>query len=77
MTVFRQALKKGALAVRHIEAGLWLDEDDHGLTLKHTDKDGNTSEIAHWGIYAEIFSIRREADKWLVEHGTATNTQQP
>ena len=69
MTVFMQVVLKGALAPCHLAKGLWLDESDHGLTLKHTDNDGNVSEIAHWGIYAEMLDILTAADKYLLEKG--------
>ena len=69
MTIFKQAVLKGALAPRHLANGLWLDEDEHFLTLKHTDNDGNISEIARWGIYAEILDILAEADRYLIEKG--------
>ena len=65
MTVFMQAILKGALAPRHVAKGLWLDEDDHSLTLK----DENSNEIAHWGIYAKMVSILNEADNYLIKKG--------
>lgn len=74
MTVFMQAVKTGALLPAHIAAGLWLDEDDHGLVLRHEilirTKDGyleqkGSEEIAHWGIYANLWEIQRTATKWL------------
>lgn len=60
MTVFTQAVLKGALDPRHIAAGLWLDEDDHGLVLKDVDK-----VVGAWGIYVMISNIRRVADDYL------------
>jgi len=65
MTAFTQAIESGALAPRHLAEGLWLDEDDHSLTLK----DEDNKEIAHWGIYAEMTSILNEADNYLIEKG--------
>lgn len=69
MTVFMQAILKGTLAPCHVAEGLWLDENEHFLTLKHTDKEGIVSEIAHWGIYAELLDILAAADRYLNEKG--------
>ena len=60
MTVFMQAIEKGALLPAHIAAGLWVDEDDHSLTLKH-----DTEEIAQWCIYANIWEIQAKATDWM------------
>lgn len=65
----RGFILKGALAPRHLAKGLWLDESDHGLTLKHTDNDGNVEEIAHWDIYVEMLDILAAADRYLIEKG--------
>ena len=62
MTVFKQAALKGALAPRHLAAGLWLDEDDHTLVLKDSSK-----VVGVWGIYARIAEIIEVADKYLKE----------
>ena len=62
MTVFQQAVLKGALAPRHLAKGLWLDEDDHTLVLKDGSK-----VVGAWGIYARIAEIIEVADKYLKE----------
>jgi len=68
MTVFTQAILKGALAPRHLVAGLWIDESDHDLILKH-----GTEEIAHWGIYGNLWGIRAKADAWLEQNHQVDN----
>lgn len=60
MTVFKQAVLKGALDPHHLAAGLWLDEDDHTLVLK----DG-TKVVGIWGIYARVSDIRQAANDYL------------
>ena len=69
MTVFTQAIKKGALLPAHSAAGLWVDEDDHGLTLVHTNPDGSRTEIARWSIYANLWEIQAKATEWLERKG--------
>ena len=65
MTIFQQAILKGALYPAHLAAGMFLAEDDHTITLKQTDNEGNVHELAHWGIYANIRDIQRTATKLL------------
>jgi len=60
MTVFSQAILTGCLRPAHIIAGIWLDEDDHGLTLVV-----KGVEVAHWGIYARVEEIKQLADKYI------------
>ena len=60
MTVFTQAILKDALDPHHLAAGLWLDEDDHGLVLKDGSK-----VVGAWGIYARISDIRQAADDYI------------
>jgi len=60
MTIFKQAILTGALRPEHLARGIWLDEDDHGLTLVV-----KGVEVAHWGIYARIEEIRQLADKYI------------
>lgn len=71
MTAFIQAVKKGALLIEHLVAGLWLDEGDHGLTLVHTNPDGPRTKIAHWGMYADMWEIQRKATEWLERNKNA------
>ena len=71
MTIFTQAIKKGALLPTHLAAGLWVDEGDHGLTLVHTNPDGSRTEIAPWGIYANLWEIQAKATEWLERRDNA------
>jgi len=61
MTVFTQAVLKGALDPHHLAAGLWLGEDAHSLVLKDGDKVAGA-----WGIHARVSDIRLAADEYLV-----------
>ena len=71
MTVLMEVIRKQALLPAHVAAGLWVDEDDHGLTLVHTNPDGSRIEIAHWGIYANLWEIQAKATEWMERRDNA------
>ena len=62
-SVFQQCIKKGALTIDHLAAGLTLQEpDDHALALMADDKG-----MARFGYKVEAIVIRKAADKYLGE----------
>lgn len=71
MTAFQQCILKGALGIEHLAVGLTVyEENDHTLALT----DGMWIIARFSATGATMQEIRKAADRYLKEYGTATDT---